>query len=127
MANMSVGLGQALQHRMNYLVQRQGAVSGNIANASTPGYLPRDVQFNSLVDQNRFELNRTHNNHIKGMGLNTRNLTYSHVQDMKANGNGVDVSAEMLKMSDIQLDYRMVTQLYSKHAAMHRMALGRNQ
>ena len=121
------GLKAALNHRMDYLTTRQGVVAGNIANASTPNYKAKDLVFQSALKQAQSSpaLARTHAGHMGAAASalrsgklqeNTENPTY--------NGNTVQLDTETLKLSQIQTDYRFMTQLYSKHAQLQRMALG---
>lgn len=106
-------LSNALTNRMDYLIARQGIVSGNIANAATPGYLAKDLTFaKALTNTN---------------GTNTNNSFKSteSTDGMSLNGNSVQLDTEMLKLNEIQLNYQMATKLYSKYASMHRNVLGR--
>ena len=123
----TTNLTAALTHRMNYLVSRQGVVAGNIANASTPNYLARDIQFQKAVDR-QVGLRKTNGRHLKPKG---QVVGGAHIETMdkniKNNGNSVVVASEMLKLNEIQLNYSLMTQLYSKHAGMQRSALGQRQ
>lgn len=119
----------AMKRRMNYLIARQGVVSGNIANASTPNYIAKDLAFVSQVQKSGVDLLRTHTNHIEGED-NTMSsygkMTYD-TTNMRDDGNSVKLDEEMLKLSDIQMNYRLVTRLYAKHAGMHKMVLQGNR
>ena len=122
-------LSASLTHRMNHLVARQGIISGNIANATTPGYITRDLSFNSLLTQvPGIGVATTHRQHLRGKNTGTTEGKLLHDKThMRNDGNSVKMDVEMLKMNEIQLHYRMVTQLYSKHAGFQRLALGRQQ
>lgn len=122
---MDASLVNALNHRMNYLVERQGVVSGNVANANTPGYITRDLQFQKMVEANKsVGMTLTNKHHIKGM--NRASDTGTEVKDysnIKHNGNSVKLDEEMLKMNETQLDYGLVTQLYKKNKQMQQLVL----
>lgn len=122
----STGLSAALQHRNNFLVARQSLVAGNLANVNTPDYLAKDLSFKNLVQKRRLSLNVTNDRHIEKKGRPTE---YGDMEinksDVRHDGNSVVYDKEMLKLNDIQLNHRLVTQLYTKHAKMQRLAMGR--
>ena len=125
-------LAAALSHRMNHLIARQGVISGNIANANTPGYNARDLQFQPLVQRGgqtgALPLARTNSSHMdfhSAPGSPGKRMESSG--RMTWNENGVQLDKEMMKLNDVQLNYRYVTNLYSKHAQLQKLALGRGQ
>lgn len=117
----------ALTQRMNFLVQRQGVVAGNIANANTPGYLAKDLtDSGGKAPASSFGMAMTNAQHMKS-GSNSAAVAGTVTEDarfIQHNGNSVRLDAEMLKMTEVQLNYRMMTQLYAKQVAMQKMALG---
>lgn len=124
-------VGQALTARMNYDIARQSVIAGNIANASTPGYLPADVSFKSYLKaatSGGSSLTQTNSMHMggsqtgNGVGQLTHDKTY-----VQHNGNGVRMDQEMLKMQQNNLDYATVTSLYNSQAKLQKIALGRAQ
>lgn len=120
MATNSVS--DALTQRMNFLVQRQGVVAGNIANANTPGYLSKD-----LVDAStggNFAMAMTNAQHMASSGASLTGKMTEDTRFIQHNGNSVRLDEEMLKMTDVQLNYRMMTELYAKQVSMQKMALG---
>lgn len=123
-AVVAQGLSSAMQARMNFLIERQGVVAGNIANAATPDYIAKDLTFVGKVKK-ATAMMQTSGKHISaggfiGHGVETEDKLY-----MKNNGNSVDTATEMLKLNEIQTEYTMMVQLRSKHVSMYRMALGR--
>ncbi|RYG60961.1 MAG: flagellar basal body rod protein FlgB [Alphaproteobacteria bacterium] len=123
MANLS----DAITGRMNFLTQRQGVVAGNIANANTPGYISRDmVSTSKNADTNAFGMAVTTAQHMAGDPNKARQAgtMTEDTRFIQHNGNSVRLDEEMLKMTDIQLNYRMMTEVYAKHVAMQKMALG---
>ncbi len=118
---------EALTQRMNFLVQRQGIVAGNIANANTPGYISKDLiaaPAGSKPAQG-FAMALTQASHMNtGNAPAPAGTVKEDTTFIQHNGNSVRLDEEMLKMTDTQLNYRMMTELYSKQVAMQRMALG---
>ena len=124
-----MGLAAALAHRQDFLIQRQGVVAGNIANASTPNYLAKDMTFKAMVNQasgSTLRPSATHAKHIGGQTSNTRNT--GDVVEIKGgqtlNGNSVVVEEELLKMNDINLNYGLITQLFQSHVGFQKIAIG---
>lgn len=120
MANVSM----ALKNRMNYLIERQGVVSGNIANATTPGYLAKDVTFDKMVDKNNMRMATTSGAHLSGnkASSNSFKMTES-TKNIRHDGNSVKMDQEMLKLQDIQMNYRLATEIYKKQVGFQKMAL----
>jgi flagellar basal-body rod protein FlgB len=119
-------LSDALTQRMNFLTQRQGVVAGNIANANTPKYLSKDlVETGASGQDSSFSLAMTRAQHITGMAQpKLQGQVTEDARFVQHNGNSVRLDEEMLKMTDIQLNYRMMTEIYTKQVAMQKMALG---
>lgn len=122
MANLS----EALTGRMNFLTQRQGVVASNIANANTPGYISRDlISKGKGANAGSFGMAVTNAQHMMGdPGKQMAGVMTEDTRFIQHNGNSVRLDEEMLKMTDIQLNYRMMTEVYTKHAGMQKMALG---
>jgi flagellar basal-body rod protein FlgB len=116
-----------LNHRMDYLIARQGVVASNIANADTPQYLAKDITFKPKTE-GHFAMLVTNARHITPAGGNsavgrvTEDATF-----MQHNGNSVRQDIEAIKQNQIALDYRAMTQLYSANMQLQRTALGRSQ
>lgn len=122
----SVGLSAALSHRMNYLVDRQGVISGNIANADTPDYLAKDVTFEKLVQKqsSSIAMATTNDKHMQGKIMRPNGKMVENKEDIRLDGNSVVYDKEMLKLSEIQLNHRLVNQIYAKQNQMQKLALG---
>lgn len=123
-------LSAALTARLNYLTDRQAVIAGNIANADTPNYLPRELSFKPYVEAARagMTMRTTHGRHVAaGQGGGAASKTFTSAQYIEHNGNAVRLDEQLVKMNQTQLDYRLVTQLYSKQAAMQKLAIGRAQ
>ena len=117
-------LSDALTQRMDFLVQRQGIVASNVANANTPGYIAKDlVDSNSSSPASTFAMAMTNARHIDGGTATIAGTITEDTRFIQHNGNSVRLDNEMLKMNDTQLNYRMMTQLYAKQVGMQKLAL----
>lgn len=124
----------AIAGKLAWLSQRQQVLAQNIANADTPGYVPRDVApvpFRDLLASGsaRVSLAAT-----SGAHLAARNAEVPSFKDaakrlafpLRPSSNAVELEEEMMKVADNAMQYQLVTNLYRKHLNLIRIALGRN-
>ena len=100
MGNVSI-LSQ-LQDYLSLTNQRETVIASNMANVDTPGYRTKDVDF-------QHELSRA-------MAAPDGSTSHATVQDVsglleRPDGNNVDIDREAMKLSEVQLQYQMGTQL----------------
>jgi flagellar basal-body rod protein FlgB len=98
---------KALQVRTD----RMEVLAGNLANANTPGYKAKDIDFQKAMksaQQSRGQnLTRTHDNHIKGSTQGIGELQFrTPNQPDTGDGNTVDVQVERNKFLDNGLRYQ---------------------
>ena len=118
--------------KMRWLGQRQRVLAENIANADTPKYQARElkqVNFRKTGPSNvfRIQLARTHDGHMKGV-VDENEFAGQRVRkpyEVTPTGNSVVLEEQMLKVGQTAGDHRLMTNLYRKHIAMFRTALGR--
>lgn len=132
----SISLFSSLSQKMSWLTERQKVLAQNIANANTPGYVPKDlkkISFKAQLDQENgsgaLQMQVTEGGHMSGSGEQTGNYEIK-IQDTKfgmsePDGNAVNLEDELIKMSETQLDYATASSLYRKHIGMMKTALGR--
>jgi flagellar basal-body rod protein FlgB len=99
--------------------ERQQVLASNIANADTPNYKARDIDFNSALKQalsptssasaaSGGALVKTASNHMSGKSATTASgvpLLYSTAAQGSVDGNTVDMDAERAKFADNALRY----------------------
>lgn len=100
---------KALQVR----TQRMEVLAGNLANANTPGYKARDIDFQEAMKSAQSQqsgghkLTRTHDNHIQGSMGGTSELQFRvSTQPDTGDGNTVDVQIERNTFLDNGLRYQ---------------------
>ena len=119
-----------LQQKMGWLSDRQSVLSRNIANASTPGFTPQDLDpkgfANAVSEATRGSLSATN-----GMHLQSRSSVGGAFRPMRApdsqsspDGNAVVVEEQMMKVAETQMSYAEAAGLYKKMVSMWRTALG---
>lgn len=118
-------LSAAFKNRTNYLIERQGVVSSNIANATTPGYIAKDIEFTPASSSSALmPVARTSGGHmsLNGIGSKTGKLIKDK-KHIRHDGNSVKLDEQMLKLSNVQMDYRFMLNLKSKMSGMQRLAV----
>lgn len=111
---MLSGLAQNIEHYMDLLSARQKLVASNIANADTPGFKTRDLDFASEFQNS---LNGFEPQSAEVTGLKTKN-----------DGNNVSVDRESRLLAENALRFNLATQLLRSQIRTIRTAIqeGRN-
>lgn len=91
--------------------ERLGVLAGNIANADTPGYLARDIDFRSVlqgVDNAAVPLARTSAGHLglNGSGSSSSPTQWRVPTQPSADGNTVEGPVEQAAYMDAALRYQ---------------------
>ncbi len=95
---------------------RQTVVTGNIANANTPGYQAQDVQqFSDILDQTKLTMAHTQPGHL-GVDPSER----AHSWDVRDTGTPVNLENEMLKANQINRGFTLDMDVVR---AFHRMLM----
>lgn len=116
-----------LQREMDVTSLRYQVTANNLANSGVPNFKRSDVNFESelkraldseKIAKNSFQLTRTDDRHIQiNVPYDYRDVEPRRVVDYtttaKANGNNVDAEAEANNILQIQMQYRLLTQLTS--------------
>ena len=119
-----------LQQKMGWLNDRQSVLSRNIANASTPGFVPQDLNakdFAAAVSEAMRDglttTNRMHLQSRSSVGGTFRAVATPDSQS-SPDGNAVVVEEQMMKVAETQMAYAEAAGLYKKMFSMWRTALG---
>ncbi|MFP2239387.1 flagellar basal body rod protein FlgB [Pseudescherichia vulneris] len=105
------------QQALSLLTRRQDVLASNIANADTPGYLARDLDFsqqlksamsNTSMAKTSVSLSLTSNRHIEGqaMPFDDPQLLYRVPDQPSADGNTVDMDRERVNFADNAVKYQ---------------------
>lgn len=108
--NLFGGTISKLENSLNYAAMKNNTISDNIANADTPGYKAKDVQFKNILDDtltSSIQAKRTTEKHIPFNSnqnssyrvVSQSNTMYNH------NGNNVDIDKEMTELAKNQIYY----------------------
>jgi len=121
-----------LRTRMHWHQERQRVLADNIANADTPNFHPRDL---APLDANRpapaagpVALVRTDPMHLAAAGAGAEVRFAPDKRggyETRPAGNAVSLEDEMIKVAANQMDYQMVTTLYSRGLGLIKTAVGK--
>lgn len=119
-----------IQQKMSWLNDRQSVLSRNIANASTPGYVPQDLRANDFaaaLSGVTSGLRTTNPLHLSG-GSSSVVGSFRPYDTPDAtsspDGNSVVLEQQMMKIAETQISYSEAAGLYKKMTSMWRTALG---
>jgi flagellar basal-body rod protein FlgB len=115
------------ERRLAWLEQRQRVLAGNIANADTPGYRPRDIGSFQRTLAGAFGMARTSGLHLHGAGGAARSRPDRQPGDLAPNGNAVSLDREAIRIADTDTAHALATGLYRRWVGLFRIALGRPQ
>lgn len=117
------GLEKALDLRW----RRNQAISSNIANAETPTYKARELDFagelNKAFEKQDQALTITDERHIDTRGFATAHLMTDRSGATKADGNNVDIDIQMGKLADNSAAYGIAANLLRKKLEFIRNAI----
>jgi len=123
----------ALAEKMKWHQTRQGLLAENVANAETPGYRGRDLAAFGFAEHmqnlstNRISTMVTAPGHLSAVGSEGDGFGPRSINsfEITPDSNGVTLEDEMMKVASNQMDYQMVTSLYTRSMRLLRVALGK--
>ncbi|MFN3201714.1 MAG: flagellar basal body rod protein FlgB [Bradymonadia bacterium] len=125
-------LDRTLEAHLDYRLENQNLIAGNIANVDTPGYTPVTLKFERQL--NEVLQGETPPEYAggatAGSKMSWRGPAYPRADvefDPRvlpdADGNSVDLDHEMAKLAENTLIYQAVTKAYTRRAAMMKYAI----
>jgi flagellar basal-body rod protein FlgB len=119
-----------LDDSLNVLSERQNVIASNIANANTPGYKEKTVNFEKIMQDivnssGSLKLKTNSPKDFTNLGLNnSESFGNAFVEKQKVqsapalDGNTVNLSSQMAKMSSNAIRFQAVAGLLTKKFAM---------
>ncbi|HEV2958072.1 MAG TPA: flagellar basal body rod protein FlgB [Xanthobacteraceae bacterium] len=121
-----------LRTRMAWHQERQRVLADNVANADTPKFKPRDLVppdiGRTAPAAGPVVLVRTDPMHLGASGAGGGSPFAADSRgryQVHPSGNAVSLEEEMMKVAANQMDYQMVTTLYSRGLGLIKTALGK--
>ncbi len=120
--------------RMAWLARRQEVLAQNVANADTPGYMPTDLKpqdFRSMLHPTVQHVELAPPQEGDGLAgtipiRRFRDTREKNPYEEKPTGNAVSLEEQLLKVSDTQTNYNLVSTIYKKQIDLLKMAIGRS-
>ncbi len=116
---------------MRYLQARQQVIAENIANASTPDYLARDIEkpnFGQEISAAAgLKMTTTNPKHLSSVGIKDDSASYrvytpQPSEALTIDGNGVILEQQMNEASKASSEYKRMITIYNKYKSMLQMA-----
>lgn len=123
---------KALTTALNFREMRQELISSNVANANTPGFKAKKMDFEEALARaldvdGKMQMNVSdgrHHNVGNGGFNNLEPEIYDNPNGVVSeNGNTVDVEAEMAQMAENKLMYDALVQLINKKMGIMKYAI----
>jgi flagellar basal-body rod protein FlgB len=123
---------KALTTALNFREMRQELISSNVANANTPGFKAKKMDFEEALARaldvdGQMQMGVTDGRHHNVGNGGFNNLEPEIYDDpngvVSENGNTVDVEAEMAKMAENKLMYDTLVQLINKKMGIMKYAI----
>lgn len=133
-----------LRDRLGFLNERQRVLAENVANASTPGYVPRDMDQRAFSDAVARSMPVTRGGLAGPAPLSPTRVAVTRAGHMDAgvapaagrvvrspdsettiDGNAVVIEEQMIKVADTRMNYDMALGLYQKGLQLMRLAARR--
>jgi flagellar basal-body rod protein FlgB len=131
----AIPLFSMLKGRLSYLSERQRLIAQNVANADTPGYMPRDLKPFTLPAQpasatgsgpSGVAMAQTAAGHMAPPSASGAPQPFKPQDtadsETTLDGNHVVLEDEMMKMSESRLDYQAAIGFYQQSLNLLRMA-----
>jgi len=133
--SLALPLLDSITESMKNLSTRQRVIAQNIANSDTQGFKSQDVEapdFSALLgDQGTPHVTAPRIQVTSGMvalgvppTANGRIIADSDVSETKPDGNNVTIEDQMLKMGQVETDFKTMINLYHKQMSLIQAAIG---
>jgi len=126
---MAINLDQALgihPQALSMRERRSEILAANLANADTPGYKARDLDFKSILKQNMPEavaMERTQAGHFAPQQLLESRVMYRNPNQVSLDGNTVEANVEQAKYAENAVQYQTSLQFINNKFSGLMMAL----
>src|SRR5690242_2993919 len=124
-----------MKARLQMLGERQKVIAENVANVSTPGYVPNDIDQSGFAatlqrmagkggGTGRTEMLTTEPGHIAPKSGASLGIHQKKSPDSEStlDGNAVVVEEQMMKIAETRMDFETMVGLYQKSLGLLRLA-----
>jgi flagellar basal-body rod protein FlgB len=126
------GLIDLIRGKMAWAAERQTILARNIANASTPGFTPSDLNekaFGAFLKREANGAASAGASSLGGRGFGPSRMAGRALEtkpdgETTPDGNGVNLERQMMKAAENSLEYQQAAALYRKAVGLWRTAIG---
>ena len=126
MSNDGLALFDLAERRLGWIDRRQAVLAQNIANASTPGYSPKDLQpFAAALARVTPQLATTQAGHL---GTTAPGVAFDQglrPSERAPDGNAVSVEEQLTKVADTDGAQALVVNIYHAYLGLFRTVIGK--
>ncbi len=97
---------KVLENFLNVLVKRNDILTSNIANAETPGYLAKDIDYKTILQEEIVKLEKTSHEHLPGVSEGIEENIKIVETSPWIDKNNVELDKEMAKLTENALVYQ---------------------
>ncbi|HRE16835.1 MAG TPA: flagellar basal body rod protein FlgB [Rhodocyclaceae bacterium] len=118
---------------LNVRTQRHQLLASNVANADTPNYKARDIDFSKAMQlamsgrEGGVSLARTASGHLSGNAMGNGLVQFRREVQSAVDGNTVDMDVERAQMAENAMQYEILTKLVGDRIQGMRSAIASNQ
>jgi len=95
---------------MGRTTERQAMLTGNLANANTPGYKRKDMDFNIVLDA------ELHPSDVRMQEMRDRQAQMrSDRSSIRLDGSNVDMEREVMSLAETELRYQALTDMTASY------------
>lgn len=111
-----------LKNVASFYLERVKVIEGNIANADTPGYKPKELIFEDFLQSN-FELKKTDPRHIEPTrkGKKFQEITIDNIRGY--DNNKVDIQEELAKLAESSIMYKALVESMKKEYEKYKVVI----
>ncbi|NPA53521.1 MAG: flagellar basal body rod protein FlgB [Aquificae bacterium] len=111
-----------LDEKASYFLERTKIIQGNIANADTPFYKPKDLLFEKELNK-QIKLKKTHPKHIQPEE-NDKKFKIIELNDVSGyDENKVNLDKELAKLAETSIMYKTLLETIKKEMAKMKYAI----
>lgn len=101
----------AISETAAYYLERSKVIQSNIANADTPGYVPKDLKFEKCLDKETLKLKTTDPKHIEPEPCDKAQFKVVELNKIAGyDKNRVNVDEELGKLAETAIMYKTMVQ-----------------
>lgn len=125
-----------MKSALDYRAARQDMIAGNIANADTPFYRPKDIRFEDVLAQKsasvfadksqKLQMARTDGAHLEGIDSQNESKPTTFFRDghmARNDGNSVDLDVETTEMAKNSTMFNALTAALKKDSALFKSVI----